>query len=117
MKSRYTTWEVIVAGCIFMALGIYLITPSDLSTFLPESSDQQVHIEESQDSEKNTASTSGTVIIDPEELESLEQLKELEQIKKEIDNLEKELKAHTLEQGILSLPSLKSLSEILIYSK
>ena len=115
MNSRHTTWEVIVAGCVFMALGVYLINPPDLSIPSPELHNQQVQLDPPPTPAKPSASE--TVMINLKKLKKLEQLQELEHLEKELEQLEKELKSQAPQPNMLSLPSFKILPKFLIYSR
>lgn len=123
MKSPHTTWEVIIAGCIFTALGVYLVHPSDRPFPNPEFNNHQVQLELDIPQPPEEPSVSEDFVIDLKELEKLKQLKELkhleelEEVEKELEKLEQELKNQTIQLNILPSPSLKSLSGFLLYSQ
>lgn len=113
MKSRNKTWEVIAAGCAFMALSVYLLHTPDATPSSPDKM-HEIHIEIPEPPEAPSAPK--TIIIDPDNLESLEE--ELGNLEEELKKLEIELQSETtLQSNVLSLPSLKSLPKILIYSQ
>lgn len=120
MKSPNTTWEIIIAGCIFTALGVYLLTPSQLSIPTPELDHQQVELDIAQP--PGEPSVSEDFVIDLKELQNLKQLKELkhmeklEDVENELEKLEHELKSQTIQLNMLPSPSLKNLSGFLISS-
>ncbi|MCW9707603.1 hypothetical protein [Fodinibius salsisoli] len=115
MKSRNKTWEVIAAGCAFMALSVYLFNPVDTITKDPIKV-HKMQIQVPNAPEPPTAPPE--VTIDLQKLEKLEKLKELEHVEQELQKVEKELEKVSIQlnMDLSSLTGLHHLPKILIHS-
>ena len=119
MKSRSRTWEIILAGCLFSALSIYLLAPAQNS--IPNPQSQSITFEVPQPPQAPESPKSITIYLKDieqklQKMEKLEKLNELKKVEQELKKVEKELEHTTIQLENISLPSLKGLPEVLIHS-
>lgn len=109
MKRRYKTWEIIVAGCLFTVLGIYVINPSSSAV-------EQKAVEIHSKIQLPETPVAPKLNIDLKELEQLKNLEGLEQLREELNNIRKEIRIETSGAPEVPLPPLKNLPKVLINS-
>ena len=119
MKSRIRTWEIILTGCLFSAIGIYLLAPAQNSNPNPHS--QSIKLEAPQPPEAPEIPKSIIIHLEKVEkklqkMERLKNLKDLKKVEQELKKVEKELESTSIQLENISLPSLKGLPEVLIHS-
>lgn len=117
MKKSNISWEIVLAGIAFIAIGIYLFNRGgDIET---ESSAVVWHSKPHVPAPPSPPSLPGAIVIDLDNLESLKNLKDLENLKNmenlehleiELKNLDKLIEKHTGETAQESVE--KSLQEL-----
>ena len=120
MKSRNQVWEIILAGCLFSALGIYLLVPDPNS--LPSPQDHTIKFNTPKAPKAPEIPKSINIHLEKIEkkLQKVEKMKELndfKQLEKELQRIEKELERTSFRIKNMSVPSLMGLPHILIQSQ
>lgn len=110
MTSRKISWEIVLAGIAFLAIGIYL-----MGRYSPDSSSSKtIKITANAPNPPSAPGLPGALVIDLSNLENLKQLKQLKNLKnlKELKTLGAELKnLEQLKEGTLSAEQKKELEK------